>query len=103
MDDAYDADDDGLKQRQGAALYPVGRTLRATFDAENHDSLSADVTALMLNLSRIPYEPCAKDRLPVVNDLAAAVPTAVPLMETAASADSAAPSLIARMRTLLLG
>jgi hypothetical protein len=98
MDDAYDADDDSLKQRQGAALYPVGRTLRSTFDAENHDSLGADVTALMLSLSRIPYEPCAKHRLP--EELPAATPTAVAV---AGEPRAAAPSLIARVRTLLLG
>ena len=60
MDDLYDADDERLMRRQSAALYPVGRVLRSTFDADNHETLSAEVTALMINLSRVPYEPCAK-------------------------------------------
>ncbi|WP_375419880.1 hypothetical protein [uncultured Sphingomonas sp.] len=60
MDEPYDADDERLEQRQGAALYPLGRALRSTYDADNHETLSAEVTALMINLSRVPYEPCAK-------------------------------------------
>lgn len=59
MDDPYDADDERLERRQSAALYPVGRVLRSTYDADNHETLSAEVTALMINLSRVPYEPCA--------------------------------------------
>ncbi|MHA0330421.1 hypothetical protein [Sphingomonas aquatilis] len=31
--------------------------LRATFDADNHATLSRDVTGLMLDLSRVPFEP----------------------------------------------
>lgn len=45
--------EDDLLGRQNAALYPVGRALRATFDAENHDSLGQDLTGLMLELARI--------------------------------------------------
>ena len=60
MDESYDADDERLEQRQGAGLYPLGRALRSTYDADNHATLSAEVTALMINLSRVPYEPCAK-------------------------------------------
>ena len=38
-------------------LYPVAVALRATFDADNHATLSRDVTGLMLDLSRVPFEP----------------------------------------------
>lgn len=34
-------------------LDPIGQALRATFDAENHDSLGRDLTGLMLELARI--------------------------------------------------
>ena len=59
MEKPYDADDERLEQSQGAALYPLGRALRSTYDADNHETLSAEVTALMINLSRVPYEPYA--------------------------------------------
>lgn len=52
----FDPGEDGLAARQDAKLYPVGRALRTTFDADNHDTLSRDVTALMLDLARIPYD-----------------------------------------------
>ena len=42
-----------MESRQAAALYPVGRVLRATYDAENHDSLGTDITGLMLELAHI--------------------------------------------------
>lgn len=45
--------EDELESRQAAALYPVGRALRKTYDAENHDSLGTDITGLMLELARI--------------------------------------------------
>lgn len=54
--DRYEAEEE-LKQRQDAALYPLGRALRATYDADNHDTLGSDVTGLMLELTRLPYEP----------------------------------------------
>lgn len=53
------ADEDGqerertLEERQAAGLYPIGRALRATYDAENHDSLGQDLTGLMLALARV--------------------------------------------------
>lgn len=65
------ADDDGqdreneLAGRQPTALYPIGRALRATYDAENHESLGTDLTGLMLALARV--EPPA-DALPMPND-----------------------------------
>lgn len=52
-----DDDEERLRTRQDAALYPLGRALRATFDADNHASLSKDVTGLMLELARVPFEP----------------------------------------------
>lgn len=50
-------DGDGFRDTQDAKLYPVGRALRATFDADNHASLSKDVTALMLDLAQVPFDP----------------------------------------------
>ena len=46
-----------LKVRQGASVYPIGRALRSTFDAENHHSLRSDITGLMLRLSHITIDP----------------------------------------------
>jgi len=48
-----------LKLEQDARVYPVGRVLRDTFDAENHETLTSDVTGLMINLARVPFEPLA--------------------------------------------
>ena len=65
-----------LEGRQGD-LYPVGRVLRRTFDAENHDSLGTDLTGLMLELARIDPDAPTPGRgampLPVVADAAPAV------------------------------
>ena len=57
MADGSKAEDEELQGRQGAKLFPVGQALRATYDAENHASLSKDVTGLMLDLARVPFEP----------------------------------------------
>lgn len=51
--------EDELAMRQGAALYSIGRALRATYDADNHDTLPRDATGLMLDLSHVPFEPQA--------------------------------------------
>ncbi len=83
MDEAYDPEDETLKHRQGGAIYPLGKVLRSTYDADNHETLSAEVTALMINLSRVPYEPCAKDPVVVMVE------------------QPAARSLISRVRNLL--
>ena len=48
-----------LKLVQDARVYPVGRVLRETFDADNHDTLGSDVTGLMINLAQVPYGPDA--------------------------------------------
>ncbi|MCB8828466.1 hypothetical protein LJD47_25980, partial [Escherichia coli] len=48
-------DEEALRAAQDGRLYPVGRALRATFDADNHDSLDRDVTGLMIDLSHVPY------------------------------------------------
>ncbi|WP_425231005.1 hypothetical protein [Sphingomonas sp.] len=45
--------EDELENRQDAGLYPLGRALRATYRADNHDSLGQDLTGLMLELARI--------------------------------------------------
>lgn len=57
-------DGDDFRDSQDPKLYPVGRALRATFDADNHASLSKDVTALMLDLARVPFEPHEFQPLP---------------------------------------
>lgn len=51
--------EDELENRQGPQLYPIGRALRTTYDAENHDSLGNDLTGLMLALARVepPFVP----------------------------------------------
>ena len=46
-------EEEELAARQDSRLYPVGRALRSTFDAENHDSLDPTVTGLMLDLARV--------------------------------------------------
>lgn len=53
------AQEERLKLMQDGRVYPVGQVLRATYDAENHETLGNDVTHLMLNLARVPYEPLA--------------------------------------------
>jgi hypothetical protein len=55
--DEFGNTEDELHIRQGAKLYPVGQALRATYDADNHASLSSDVTGLMLDLAHVPFEP----------------------------------------------
>ena len=66
-DDEFPPEDE-LQSRQGP-LYPVGRALRQTFDAENHDSLGNDLTGLMLELARID---------PAATPIARGVPPATP-------------------------
>lgn len=48
---------DPWRLRQEAKLQPLGQALRATYDAENHATLSKDVTGLMLDLAHVPFEP----------------------------------------------
>lgn len=82
--------EDELASRQGD-LYPVGRALRRTFDAENHDSLGTDLTGLMLELARIePELPAAPGRGAMPT--AAMAPAVPPLaVEGAAPAPVASP------------
>ena len=68
--------EDELESRQDAALYPVGRALRRTFDAENHDSLGTDLTGLMLELARIDPDAEAKAGLPAPATSVAPTPEA---------------------------
>ena len=83
MPDEKNPREDELENRQGN-LYPVGRALRRTFDAENHDSLGTDLTGLMLELARIDAENApGRGAIPVVPPAAAApadppVPAAAP-------------------------
>ncbi|MCP3735032.1 hypothetical protein M9979_09140 [Sphingomonas sp. RP10(2022)] len=53
----WSGDEADLEGRQGAKLYPVGKALRATYDADNHATLGKDVTVLMLDLAQVPFEP----------------------------------------------
>lgn len=66
--------EDELQSRQTTALYPVGRVLRQTWDAENHESLGTDLTGLMLQLARVDpdAEPLPRGAMPVTP---AATPT----------------------------
>ncbi|TPG09965.1 hypothetical protein [Sphingomonas oligophenolica] len=45
--------EDELATRQDPRLFTVGRALRATYDADNHDSLDPVATGLMLDLARV--------------------------------------------------
>ena len=100
MDERDEATEEGLEHCQSPALYPLGRALRTTFHADNHESLSADVTALMLDLSRVPFEPCSSNP----PGAGGATGKAIPLPMVAPLAErTVAPSFIARVRMLLLG
>ena len=57
VDHDWSGDEDALAGRQGDDLYPLGKALRATYDADNHATLGKDVTVLMLDLARVPFEP----------------------------------------------
>jgi hypothetical protein len=72
--------EDELESRQGAALYPVGRVLRSTYDAENHDSLGNDLTGLMLELAHIDPDGGSLPR-PALPPLAAAPVPPEPMVE----------------------
>ena len=47
---------EGPDDRQ-IGTHPIGHALRATYDAEHHDSLGSDLTGLMLELARVADEP----------------------------------------------
>lgn len=53
-----------LQGRQDGRLYPLGRALRDTYHADNHETLDGDVTGLMIDLSKLPYERVAGDPAP---------------------------------------
>lgn len=58
MDQADRADgEEGMRARQDGRVYPVGRALRATFDADNHDTLGPALTGLMIDLAKVPFDP----------------------------------------------
>ena len=59
-----------LANRQTSGLYPIGRALRSTFDAENHDSLGRDLTALMMQLATIEPPPPPAAPLPATTPAA---------------------------------
>lgn len=66
MADEVSRDEEVLEGRQGANLYPLGRALRATYHAENHHTLTNDVTGLMLDLARVPFDEDEVVPLPAV-------------------------------------
>jgi hypothetical protein len=88
-----DEDEQDLEIRQGATLFPVGQALRATYGADNHATLGKQVTALMLQLAQVPFEP---------HELQPIAPAPAP-----ASAPTPAPPArigwLARMRSALPG
>lgn len=64
-------DGDGDRaERPAGNIDPIGEALRATYDADNHDSLGRDLTGLMLALARVE-DPAAP---PVIATAAAPVP-----------------------------
>ena len=52
--------DNEFTARQDPRLYPVGRLLRATYDADNHETLDPVTTGLMLDLARIDPDEAKK-------------------------------------------
>ena len=73
--------EDMVAARQDGRVYPVGRALRTTFHADNHDTLGQDLTGLMIDLSKVPFgpdeaiAPAAAARRPVAaHPVAAAAP-----------------------------
>lgn len=50
-----DVREEQLRLLQERQIYPVGRLLRSTFDADNHDTLDRGVTGLMIDLAKLPY------------------------------------------------
>lgn len=45
-----------LQADQDGRVYPLGRALRSTYDADNHHTLGSDVTGLMIDLSKVPFD-----------------------------------------------
>ena len=78
-----------LQERQDGRVYPVGRVLRDTYHADNHDSLGSDVTGLMIDLSRVPYG-------------AAAAPAADPHPDRASDSDRDSRPFASRVRPSIL-
>lgn len=72
--------EDELESRQAAGLYPVGRVLRQTFNADNHDSLGTELTGLMLQLARVDPDgkPLPRGTVPVEVPAAVTTPEPVP-------------------------
>ena len=83
MDDTHE---EWLQGHQDGRVYPLGRALRDTYHADNHDTLGSDVTGLMIDLSKVPYDPAAPR-------VAGAAPPP--------SASVASPSILARLGDLL--
>lgn len=89
--------DDDPEGRQDAGLYPVGRVLRESYDADNHDSLGQDLTGLMLELARIdPDAPAPPPRvMPVAPPIPVVIEPALatePVAEATPDAPAIAPA-----------
>jgi len=119
------AREEQLKLMQDLRVYPVGRVLRDTFDANNHHTLGSDVAGLMINLSRVPYEPPvagadsvpqhpspAKSRLSDVGQRGAgtsgrarqgAAPQPIPRPENETQGDGGVTGMLRRLGALLRG
>lgn len=48
--------DKGIDDGQDANVHPIGRALRSTFGTDNHDTLGSELTGLMIDLSRVPFD-----------------------------------------------
>lgn len=67
-----------LQAHQDGRVYPLGRALRSTYDADNHDTLGTDVTGLMIDLSKVPYDDSDVGFMPRAPQPDAALPPSLP-------------------------
>ena len=67
-------------------VHPVGLALRSTFGADNHDTLGCELTGLMIDLSRVPFDAADGVAKPVVVSHAMSVVVPPLAMETPAKA-----------------
>jgi hypothetical protein len=74
MDEDGQDQEHGPQGRQADGLDPIGRALRATYDAENHDSLGSDLTGLMLELARVEPDGAATPAVALPPPAAAPAP-----------------------------
>lgn len=58
-------------------LHPIAHVLQETYPADNYDTLGNDLTGLMIDLSRVPFD--KGDQLPVGTTLPPPLPTPGPV------------------------